>query len=293
MGSEELFEKVFSSKREVRNSVNVEELMKAMSLEEGAWCKTCKIFVPMMQLPIYLLKHLKGAKVPGVNSTGKVQPVCPKCYRKPSAEQDEVRYQDIVEAAQKRMQQGEQNRYLMPTPARYIDATLENFETREGVEKAVKGARYFIENISKKQEKGLFLQGGFGSGKTRLCYSIKHTLESMGPKVIVYNVTQLLDRIRSTFSSDKESKAEIMALLMKCDVLVLDDLGAEKPSEFAAEFLYTIVDYRYSTWRRMIITSNCSDEELQERLGHLQGGRILDRLKEGCYKIPITAGSAR
>ncbi|MGE0994210.1 ATP-binding protein, partial [Bacillus sp. GMa5/2] len=87
--------------------------------------------------------------------------------------------------------------------------------------------------------------------------------------------------------------AEIMALLMKCDVLVLDDLGAEKPSEFAAEFLYTIVDYRYSTWRRMIITSNCSDEELKERLGHLQGGRILDRLREGCYKIPITAGSAR
>lgn len=156
MGREELFQRVFSSERDVRNSVSVEELMKAMSLEEGAWCKTCKIFVPMMQLPIYLLKHLKGAKVPGVNSTGKVQPVCPKCLRKPSAEQDEIRYQDVVEAAQKRMQRGEQNRYLMPTPERYIDATLENFEMRAGVEKAVKGAIYFIENISKKKEKGCF-----------------------------------------------------------------------------------------------------------------------------------------
>ncbi|MGX5634247.1 hypothetical protein [Bacillus thuringiensis] len=53
------------------------------------------------------------------------------------------------------MQQGEQNRYLMPTPERYTDAILENFEMRAGVEKAVKGARYFIENISKKK-KGCF-----------------------------------------------------------------------------------------------------------------------------------------
>ncbi|MFI8707116.1 ATP-binding protein [Bacillus sp. NPDC077411] len=292
MNREELFQKVFNSDRAVRNSINVNELVEAMSLEgEGAWCKTCKVYIPMMQLPIHMLTTLK--KVPGISSTGKVQPVCPKCFRKPSAEENEIRYQDVVAAAQKRLQDGEKNRYLMPTPERYIDAALENFEMRQGTEKAIKGAIYFIEKIPTKKEKGLFLQGGFGSGKTRLCYSLKHTLESMGIKVIVYNVTQLLDRIRSTFNNDKESKQEIMAMLMKCDVLILDDLGAEKPSEFAAEFLYTIIDYRYSTWRRMVITSNCSNEELQERLGHLQGGRILDRLKEACYKIPITAGSAR
>lgn len=292
MNREELFQKVFSSNRAVRNSVNVNEVVEAMSFEgESAWCKTCKVYIPIMQLPIHMLRPLK--KVPGISSSGKVQPVCPKCLRKPSAAENEIRYQDVVAAAQKRLQDGEKNRYLMPTPERYIDATLENFEMRQGTEKAIKGAIYFIEKISTKKEKGLFLQGGFGSGKTRLCYSLKHTLESMGIKVIVYNVTQLLDRIRSTFNSDKESKQEIMAMLMKCDVLILDDLGAEKPSEFAAEFLYTIIDYRYSTWRRMVITSNCSNEELQERLGHLQGGRILDRLKEACYKIPITAGSAR
>ncbi|MGR5900832.1 hypothetical protein ACT7C8_29385 [Bacillus cereus] len=44
----------------------------------------------------------------------------------------------------------------MPTPERYIDATLENFEMRTGVEKAIKGARYFIENISKRKKKGCF-----------------------------------------------------------------------------------------------------------------------------------------
>ena len=112
----ELFKRVFSSASEVRNSVSVEINEGYVLKKRVAWCKTCKIFVPMMQLPIYLLKHLKAAKVPGVNSTGKVQPVCPKCLRKPSTEQDESGYQDVVEAAQRECNEGEQNRYLMPTP---------------------------------------------------------------------------------------------------------------------------------------------------------------------------------
>ncbi|EOW9527905.1 ATP-binding protein [Bacillus cytotoxicus] len=292
MRREELFQKVFSSDRAVRNSVNVTELMEAMIIPgEGATCKTCNIYVPMMQLPIYLLKPLKS--VPGISAKGKVQPVCPKCLRKPSAAKDEIRYQDIVEAAQKRLRDGERNRYLMSTPQRYINATIDNFEIRSGTERAVSGAKYLVNNIDVKEGKGLFIKGGFGVGKTRLCYSIKHALDDIGKSVIVYNVTQLLDRIRSTFNSDKESKQEIMALLMKCDVLILDDLGAEKPSDYTAEFLYTIIDYRNSNFKRMVITSNCSDEELQERLGQLQGGRILDRLKEACYSVQITARSAR
>ncbi|MFJ8529947.1 ATP-binding protein [Bacillus sp. NPDC094106] len=291
MEREEIFQKVFSSNRAIRNSVNENEILEAISIDDGAWCQTCKINIPMVQLPVHMIKALK--KVPGLNKKGIIQPVCPKCFRKPSSDKDEIRYQDVVEAAQKRLQDGERKRYLMPTPGRYVNATLENFEMRKGTEKAFNGAKYFIDNLSKKEEKGLFLQGGFGAGKTRLCYSIKHALDKLGKSIIVYNVTQLLDRIRSTFNSDKESKQEIMALLMKCDVLILDDLGAEKPSDYTAEFLYTVIDYRNSNLKRMVITSNCSSEELQERLGELQGGRILDRLKESCYKIPITAGSAR
>ncbi|MRB85087.1 hypothetical protein GH851_31765, partial [Bacillus thuringiensis] len=82
--------------------------------------------------------------------------------------------------------------------------------------------------------------------KTHLAAAIANELSKQGFIVVFQSVPELLQRIRSTFNSDnKENETQIMRALLECDLLILDDIGAEKTTEWVEEKLFNVIDGRY------------------------------------------------
>lgn len=170
-------------------------------------------------------------------------------------------------------------------PARFRDKTLDGFEPRNARCQALRGAalRYaahFPESI--KGKNGIFMVGGTGVGKSHLASGIAGLVARDGHSVEWFSVPSLLRRIRSTFDRNaEETETEILREVCAPDLLVLDELGAEKPTEFVLERLYLIFNQRYEDCRAMIVTSNYSLPDLESRVGP----RIVSRIHEMCHVL--------
>jgi len=149
------------------------------------------------------------------------------------------------------------------------------FDTYQGNEKLVQG-------IMKLAETGcdIVLRGETGCGKTHLAVAL---IQHAGHGYFT-TVPELLLRIRSTFNEGllRETEADVIDDICRHDLLVLDDLGAEKTTEYAITTLYIIIDRRIRDAKRTIITTNLSLKEIEEKLD----ARIASRLS-GMQNIKI------
>jgi DNA replication protein DnaC len=90
-------------------------------------------------------------------------------------------------------------------------------------------------------------------------------------------VPELLERIRNTFNrNERESEKDIMNALLHCDLLVLDDVGSEKVSDWVLDVLFRMVDGRYRQKKPILYTTNLNPKELKHQLNE----RIYDRMVE-------------
>ena len=94
-------------------------------------------------------------------------------------------------------------------------------------------------------------------------------------EVVYLNVSLYLDQLKKQFSEFNPEVAELQEKAMKCKLLVLDDIGAERPSEYVCERLYDLINYRYTNMLTTVYTSNLNPYELGDRLG----GRIESRVR--------------
>jgi len=141
-------------------------------------------------------------------------------------------------------------------------------------------------NISRenKTTKGLLLQGGVGRGKTLIaCLIAKMVIDKVIP-VVYYNISNLFKNLRNSYRKrdiNQYDYDDIMDKVLEVPLLILDDVGATKTSEWTTEQFYLIIDNRLANQRPVIITTNCSDDELENRIGY----RFLSRTRELCEKI--------
>lgn len=115
----------------------------------------------------------------------------------------------------------------------------------------------------------LFLTGVKGSGKTTLAVAVlKAVSERHGVVGQFWPVTDLLARLRATADSERatESEDDVLTQMRRIPLLVLDDWGAHKATDFAEDRLFTIIDYRYREMRPTIITSNTDLVDLDSRV---------------------------
>lgn len=134
----------------------------------------------------------------------------------------------------------------------------------------------------------LFLTGGKGLGKTTLAVCVlKEAQQRYGVVGKFWPVVDLLDRYRRTFSETAvETADEIDEQMRKVPLLVLDDWGAHKGTEYAEERLYAIVDYRYREGCPLVVTTNVKPGELDSR--------VADRLAHaGVSTVVPFAGESR
>ena len=146
----------------------------------------------------------------------------------------------------------------------------------------VAAAREFCDQIEENldQGRGLWLMGDVGTGKTTLAMLVSKAAVEAGRTVAIYSLPRLLSRIRRTYDADagEQSYLEFFQRLTSVDLLHVDDLGAEKRSDWVLEQLYAIVDERYESERTMVVTTNLDQAALEEQIGP----RTVSRLVEVC-----------
>jgi DNA replication protein DnaC len=155
----------------------------------------------------------------------------------------------------------------------------------------IRQVRGFVRAIEENLDagRGLWFDGPVGTGKTSLAILVAKAAKDAGRSYAVYPVPRLLAEIKRTFDRDaSDTYLAVFRRLCTVDVLVLDDLGAEKQTEWVLEQLYSIVNERWQDRRSIVVTTNVPDpdpeaplrllehgaRELREALG---SGRALDR----------------
>ncbi|MBI5154380.1 ATP-binding protein [Candidatus Poribacteria bacterium] len=169
-------------------------------------------------------------------------------------------------------------------PRRFAGKNLATFKgsSRTKAGEARRIAESYASSFSATEEKGLLLRGGTGTGKTHLAVGILAEVIRRGYSGIYYNFTDLLAQFRDSYRSTTEpGELDMLEEMDAADLLVLDDLGAEMLSDWVRDRLYLIINRRYEIARPMIITTNCDDYELRERLGP----RVVSRLYEMCATL--------
>jgi DNA replication protein DnaC len=135
--------------------------------------------------------------------------------------------------------------------------------------------------------RGVWLMGDVGTGKTTLAMLVSRLALEAGHTVAIYSLPRLLSRIRRTYDAEagEQSYLDFFERLTSVDLLHLDDLGAEKSSDWVLEQLYAIVNERYETQRSIVVTTNLQEPELREQIGE----RTVSRLAEICdqFVIPL------
>jgi DNA replication protein DnaC len=153
--------------------------------------------------------------------------------------------------------------------------------------------RAFCEEIGERLDegRGLWLEGGPGTGKTTLAMVVSKAAIDAGRTAAIYSLPGLLSRIRRTFEGEagEDSHFTFFRRLTSVDLLHLDDLGVENRTEWVLEQLYAIVDRRYSDQRSIVVTTNLPEAELRAQLGD----RTVSRLTEICGDPLLIEGKDR
>ncbi|HEX8854741.1 MAG TPA: ATP-binding protein [Thermoleophilaceae bacterium] len=154
--------------------------------------------------------------------------------------------------------------------------------------------REFTDRIAERLEqgRGLWFYGDVGTGKTSLAMLVSRTALEAGRSVAIYSVPRLLADIKETYERDSgDSYLSFFRRLCDVDLLHLDDLGAEKRTEWVLEQLYSIVNERWQEESSIVVTTNIIDmDELREQVGT----RTVSRLTEICGEpIPIMGRDLR
>jgi len=197
-----------------------------------------------------------------------------------------------------RDQRGQQRLGDANIPKRYQHCTLDNFLAyNESLQKAVAYGRRLAEAFPAATV-GLFFEGQPGVGKTHLAVAVlKEVIGRTGARGLFYDTRDLLRVIRSTYDpSTRTTELDVLRPVMNADLLVLDDLGAEKTSEWVEETMNLIVNTRYSERRLTLFTSNYEDipeEADPNTLLFRIGARMRSRLHEMCEFIVLDAADYR
>jgi DNA replication protein DnaC len=173
-------------------------------------------------------------------------------------------------------------------PRRYRGVSFDRAPVTELPAPIVRPVRDFVRNIDDRIRagRGLWIFGDVGTGKTTLAMLASKEALKRGYSVAIYSVPRLLADIRDTYDAriGELSYADFFAQLVAVDLLHLDDLGAEKQTEWVLEQLYSLVNERYEQERSVLVTSNVTDaSELEQQIGR----RTVSRLTEMTDQLPL------
>ena len=198
-------------------------------------------------------------------------------------------------------------------PRRYEHCTLENYESGfRGADRSLKAARLMVERFAEgypleTDGKGLLLTGDIGVGKTHVAVGLlRELIVRRGVAGLFYDYRELLKEVQNSYNRDvAATELGILRPVFEAEVLVLDELGAAKPTDWVWDTVAQILNSRYNERRTTIITTNYANAAgmmaaasqagespakramREETLGDRIGERMLSRLQEMCVVVEM------
>ena len=170
---------------------------------------------------------------------------------------------------------------------RFKNRRFDTFKVTKENKKAFETAKKYADKYPIENGKGLLITGTCGTGKTHLAVAILHAILDSGCPGLFCTVPDLLTEIRKSYKEDYDSKK--IKNVMNARLLILDDLGAEKTTDWVQEQLYLIINHRYEYELSTIITSNLDIGQLAQKIGERSASRLL----EMCYGIKLNGEDYR
>lgn len=159
-------------------------------------------------------------------------------------------------------------------PANLLTKTFANFTLTAG-NKSAFGAAV----VAADSDRGLILAGDTGTGKSHLAAAIMNERLEQGREAIFVTVPELMADIRRVMKAEQET-SDLLELVKTADLLIMDDMGAEKVTEWVVEQLFVVVNARLNGQKQTVVTTNYQPAELIDRIGGIGGQRIVSRLRE-------------
>jgi DNA replication protein DnaC len=189
-------------------------------------------------------------------------------------------------------------------PARYEECSFASFEAmtpslRASVEKCLLYCNGYPHLGSTEEGLGLLFTGDNGVGKTHLAVAVLRELAGKGVRGQFWDFHELMREIKSSYDPEtKTTEVQVLAPVVEADVLLLDDLGAWKMTDWMNDTLFYILNSRYLSKRATLITTNFQDvdQKTAAAADHLRrkeylidriGQRLRSRLMEMCLVIPV------
>ncbi len=199
-------------------------------------------------------------------------------------------------------------------PERYRHCSLDTFETSfpgadPSLERALTTARRFVDEYPVDTVgKGILFVGTMGTGKTHLAVGVlRRLVREKGVRGLFCDYRELLKSIQNSYNPQvATTELELLKPIFSAEVLVLDDLGAQKPNEWVWDTVALILNTRYNDKQSTIITTNYPDQPTasgsltdaeraarEPTLGDRIGDRILSRLAEMCIPVKMSGKDLR
>src|ERR1700742_3737544 len=184
-----------------------------------------------------------------------------------------------------RLRKGRSRGVASAIPARYRGVSFDRPPVSDmardlQTKAAIAEVHTFVDDLDRRLAggRGLWIFGATdtGTGKTTLAMLISKAALERGHSVAIYSLPKLLARIRRTYDSEPggDSYLSFFDKLTSVDLLHIDDLGAEKRSDWVLEQLYALINKRYETERSVVITTNLGHEQLEEQIGSRTVSRL-------------------
>src|SRR5215204_2668704 len=190
-------------------------------------------------------------------------------------------------------------RYREPAPPRREACTLQNYYPAPNNGSQLKAFNYAFRLVREYPavERGLLLMGPVGVGKTHLAVAILHGLVEKGVPCLFYEFGALLKGIQDSYNKvSNTSEMSVLSPVYQAEVLVLDELGASKPTDWVRDTMTQIIGKRYNEKKLTVFTTNYPDvrprptgETLEDRIGV----RSRSRLYEMCRAVTVAGEDYR
>ena len=214
------------------------------------------------------------------------------------AEMEEAREREWVEIERARkMERIEKLIGRSGLGKRFQQRTFENFTcTTPDQQRCYDSVKKYADTFTERLQdgKGLLMIGSIGTGKTHLAAAVANQVLAAGVPVIFKTSIDLLTDIRNTYDTDTQ-ESKVVDTYGTVELLVLDDLGKEKVTAWAASMIFSIINARYERMLPTIITTNHGCAELASALGddRTRAEAIVSRIQETCVTIVMAWGDHR
>ena len=223
--------------------------------------------------------------------TGSKPMLCPipcKCRR------DEMERERLQKKKKKKVDKIRYLRNRSMMDEEFAGATFQRFDVRADNEKQYKACLKYVKRFDEmlKESQGLLFYGEVGTGKSFAAGCIANALLENTQSVIMTSFVKILQSLSSNFGNKRDDESALMRDLMQPELLILDDLGAERSTDYAVEKVFNIIDSRCRERKPMILTTNLTLSDMKQ-CTDIRYARIYDRVFSACYPIKFEGVSRR